>query len=48
MDVIEELKFLGKFTQKNSGGGVCLGGGSWFRGGGGGSGWGSAGQGGCE
>ena len=32
MDVIEELKFLGKFTKKKSGGGVGLGGG--------GSGWG--------
>ena len=36
MDVIEELKFLGKFTQKNWGGGV------------GGSGWWGGGQGGCE
>ena len=36
MDVIEELKFLRKFTQKNSGGGSISGG----------SGWG--GQGGCE
>ena len=35
VDVIEELKFLGKFTQKNFGGGGCVGGG----GGGGGSGW---------
>ena len=26
MDVIEELKFLGKFTQKNSGGSVWGGG----------------------
>ena len=27
MDVIEELKFLGKFTKKNSGGGGRFGGG---------------------
>ena len=41
MDVIEELKFLGKFNKKKfQGGGVGLGGG-------GGSGWGG-GQGGCE
>ena len=40
VDVIEQLKFLGKFTKKNSGGG------GWF---GGGSGWGGGGgQGGCE
>ena len=39
VDVIGELKFWGKFTKKNRGGG-------WFGGGGGGSGWG--GQGGCE
>ena len=26
MDVIEELKFWGKFTKKNRGGGVCWGG----------------------
>ena len=39
MDVIQELKFLGKFTKKNSGGGGRFGKG-------GGSGWG--GQGGCE
>ena len=41
MDVIEELKFLGKFTKKNLGG---VGGGGWVGGGGrvgvgGGSGW---------
>ena len=39
MDVIEELKFLGKFTQKKIGGGVGSGGGGvglWS----GGSGWG--------
>ena len=41
MDVIEELKFSGKFTKKNSGVGV----GGRF--GGGGSGWGTGGQG-CE
>ena len=29
VDVIEELKFLGKFTQKNQGGGVGLGGSGW-------------------
>ena len=29
MDVIEELQFLGKFTQKKSGGGVSLGGFGW-------------------
>ena len=40
MDVIEELKFLGKFTKKKFGGGGVS-----VRGGGG-SGWG--GQGGCE
>ena len=39
VDVIKELKFLGKFTQKNQGG-------VGFGGGGGGSGWGD--QGGCE
>ena len=38
MEVIEELKFLGKFTKKKFRGGVGLGGG--------GFGWG--GQGGCE
>ena len=41
MDVNEELKFLGKFTKKNSGGGVGSGGGQ-VGGGracGGGSGW---------
>ena len=37
VDVIEELKYLGKFTKKNWGGG--LGGGGWGRVGGGGSGW---------
>ena len=37
VDVIEELKFLGKFTQKNSGGGRFGGGGG--SGSGGGSGW---------
>ena len=38
MDVIEELKFLGKFTQKNRGGGGREGSGGvgWL---GGGSGW---------
>ena len=37
MDVIEELKFLGKFTKKNPGGREGSGGGSgWW---GGGSGW---------
>ena len=44
MDVIEELKFLGKFKKKNWGG--------WGGGGGSGSGWGVGlvwgGQGGCE
>ena len=35
MDVIEELKFLGKFTKKNSGGGAVCGGGFGL----GGSGW---------
>ena len=39
MDVIEELKFWGKFTKKKFRGG------SWF---GGGSGSGGGGQGGCE
>ena len=39
MAVIEELKFLGKFTQKNSGGGSVWGGGVGLGGGG---------QGGCE
>ena len=34
MDVNEELKFLGKFTKKKSGGGVAE-----WRGSGGGSGW---------
>ena len=45
VDVIEELKFLGKFTQKKFGGG----GGGWGGGlvGGGGAGWGGC-QGGCE
>ena len=38
MDVIEELKFLGKFTKKKLGGGGWVGGSGWF-------GW---GQGGCE
>ena len=38
MDVIEELKFLGKFTKKKSEGGVGLGG----------FGLGGGGQGGCE
>ena len=37
MDVIEELKFLGKFTKKNNSGGGGVG---W---GGGGSGWGGSG-----
>ena len=43
VDVIKELKFLGKFTKKNLGGGVGGGGGvsGWWGGGGGG-------QGGCE
>ena len=41
--VIEELKFLGKFTKKKFGVGV---GGGWV--GGGGSGWWGGGQGGCE
>ena len=36
MDVIEELKFLGKFTKKNSGGIGSGGGGRSVRGGGGG------------
>ena len=47
VDVIEELKFLGKFTKKNWGGG----GGVWVGGGGGGGGGGGVvggGQGGCE
>ena len=40
VDVIEELKFLGKFTKKKSGGGVGVGSGGRFGlGGGGGSGW---------
>ena len=39
VNVIEEFKFLGKFTQKISGGGV---------GSGGGEGFGLGGQGGCE
>ena len=42
MDVIEELKFLGKFTQKKFRGSVREGGG------GGGVGLGGGGQGGCE
>ena len=47
MDVCEELKFLGKFTQKKIGWG---GRGQVGGGGGGGSGWwgGGGGQGGCE
>ena len=36
VDVIEELKFLGKFTQKKSGGGSVWGGGGVGGGGGGG------------
>ena len=43
MDVNDELKFLGKFTQKNLGGGGVDSGGGQF----GGSGW-WGGQGGCE
>ena len=39
MDVIEELKFLGKFTQKKSGGGVDRGTGGGGARVGGGSGW---------
>ena len=38
MDVIEELKFFGKFRKKNSGRGVGLGGGGVLVGGGGGQG----------
>ena len=44
VDVNEELKFLGKFTKKNQGGGVGMWGVMW----GGGSGWWGGGQGGCE
>ena len=46
MDVIEELKFLGKITKKW--GGVRVGVGSGGRVGGGGVGWGGGGQGGCD
>ena len=34
MDVIEELKFLGKFKKRNGGGGWVGGGGGWVGGGG--------------
>ena len=44
VDVNEELKFLGKFTKKNSGGGL----GRFAGGGGGGFGWGGGGLGGYE